>query len=109
MDDTMHDHEGPGTHIWLRYATQYSWNGRNHTVEMSVPVPVGADAETRAQLFREAETGMRQLIGYVESRMPEIVQHTQKAQGTKTTQVMPGAPTTPPPAAGHSPTQRPPN
>ena len=109
MDDTMHDHEGPGTHIWLRYATQYSWNGRNHTIEMSVPVPVGADAETRAQLFREAETGMRQLIGYVESHMPEIVQHTQKAQGTKTTQVMPGAPTTPPPAAGQAPSQRPPN
>ena len=37
-------------YIWLRYTTQFSAGGRTHTIEMGVPVPVGASAEMREQL-----------------------------------------------------------
>ena len=72
-----------GPYIWLRYATQYTKDGQTRTVEMSVPIPVGASAETRERLIREAEAGMSQLSSHVEQR------GTQRAQNPPTTQ---GAP-----------------
>ena len=57
----MDNLDGTGQHIWLRYSTQYSKDGRTHTIEMGIPVPVGASAETREKLLREAEMGMSQL------------------------------------------------
>ncbi len=68
-----------GPYIWLRYATQYTKDGRTHTVEMSIPVPLGANAETREQLFREAEVSMRQLVNHVEQRVPQLSQSAQPA------------------------------
>src|SRR6516165_2501723 len=60
--------------IWLRYTTQFSVGGRTHTIEMGIPVPVGASAETREQLIREAEMGMEQLTRRVESRVAQVLQ-----------------------------------
>ena len=56
-------------YIWLRYATQYIIDGHTHAVEMSIPVPVGASPETRAQLIREAEEGMEQLSAHMKQRI----------------------------------------
>jgi len=61
-------------YIWLRYTTQFSAGGRTHTIEMGIPVPLGASAETREQLIREAEMGMEQLTRRVESRVAQILQ-----------------------------------
>jgi len=61
-------------YIWLRYTTQFNVGGRTHTIEMGVPVPVGASAETREQLIREAEIGMEQLTRRVENRVAQISQ-----------------------------------
>ena len=61
-------------HIWLRYTTQFSAGGRTHTIEMGIPMPLGASAETREQLIREAEMGMEQLTRRVESRVAQILQ-----------------------------------
>jgi hypothetical protein len=61
-------------YIWLRYTTQFTVGGRTHTIEMGVPVPVGASAEMREQLIREAETGMEQLTRRVENRVAQIAQ-----------------------------------
>lgn len=61
-------------YIWLRYTTQFNAGGRTHTLEMGVPVPVGASAETREQLIREAEIGMEQLARRVEHRAAQIAQ-----------------------------------
>jgi hypothetical protein len=76
--------EGTGEHphIWLRYATQFTTAGRTHTIEMGIPVPVGATAEMRAQLIREAEVGMDQLSSYVESRVTQMLQRNQRPQST---------------------------
>src|SRR6266436_2544817 len=61
-------------YIWLRYTTQFSAGGRTHTIEMGIPVPVGASAELREQLIREAESGMEQLTRHVENRVMQMLQ-----------------------------------
>jgi hypothetical protein len=70
----MENQDGTGQYIWLRYATQYSKDGRTHTVEMGIPVPLGASAEARAQLLREAESGMSQLVQHVEQRVSRALE-----------------------------------
>ncbi len=72
-------------YIWLRYSTQFTTGGRTHTIEMEVPVPVGASAELREQLIREAEANMEHLYRRVEARArgqrpPESVQRSSAAQ-----------------------------
>ncbi len=71
MDGTTGKPDGAGTHIWLRYATQFTVGERTHTIEMGIPVPIGASAETRERLFREAEAGIDQLASHVESRVAQ--------------------------------------
>lgn len=66
-------------YIWLRYTTQFSVGGRTHTIEMGVPVPVGASAEMREQLIREAEIGMEQLTRHVEHRVAQIAQRSTRS------------------------------
>jgi hypothetical protein len=61
-------------YIWLRYTTQFSAGGRTHTIEMGIPVPLGASAEMREQLIREAEMGMEHLTRRVENRVAQILQ-----------------------------------
>ena len=60
------DHDGQ--YIWLRYSTQFTRGGQPHTIEMEIPVPVGASAEQREQLIREAEAGIEQLYRQIEKR-----------------------------------------
>ncbi len=60
--------------IWLRYTTQFTTGGRTHSIEMGIPVPVGASAEMREQLIREAESGMDQLTRHVENRVAQMMQ-----------------------------------
>ena len=74
MDGTTGKQDGAGTHIWLRYATQFTVGERTHTIEMGIPVPIGASAETRERLFREAEAGIDQLASHVESRVAQVQQ-----------------------------------
>ncbi len=61
-------------YIWLRYTTQFTTGGRTHSIEMGIPVPVGASAEMREQLIREAESGMEQLTRHVENRVMQMLQ-----------------------------------
>src|ERR1700730_11820125 len=67
-------------YIWLRYSTQFTTGGRTHTIEMGVPMPLGASAETREQLLREAEAGMSQLSSHVEQRVSQVMQRAQPSQ-----------------------------
>jgi hypothetical protein len=87
MNKEMNKPEGTGgagdhPYIWLRYATQFSSGGRTHTIEMGIPVPLGASAEMRAQLIREAEAGMNQLTSHVESRVNQVLQRNARPQST---------------------------
>ena len=74
MDGTTGKPDGAGTHIWLRYATQFTVGERTHTIEMGIPVPIGASAEARERLFREAEAGIDQLASHIESRVAQVQQ-----------------------------------
>jgi len=73
-------------YIWLRYTTQFNVGGRTHTIEMGVPVPVGASAEMREQLIREAEIGMEQLTRRVENRVAQITQRNTRPPEPQRTQ-----------------------
>jgi hypothetical protein len=101
--------EETGTHIWLRYATQFSSGGRSYTIEMGIPVPLGATAETREKLIREAEAGMEQLSTHVEKHITKVAQRVQPGEGKKGTSQPPRsvppkpASQPPPPAAGPAP------
>ncbi len=66
MDDAKQRIDTTGDHIWLRYATQFTANGRARTIEMSIPVPLGASQQQREALLHEAEAGMLQLSNHVE-------------------------------------------
>src|SRR5579875_2552344 len=66
MDDTMHRRDGE--YIWLRYSTQFTTGERSHSIEIGIPVPIGASAEQRERLLHEAEAGMSQLASHVENR-----------------------------------------
>src|SRR5579864_4759670 len=70
------DHDGQ--YIWLRYSTQFTRGGQPHTIEMGIPVPLGASAEQREQLIREAEAGMEQLSRRVEGRVAQLLQRNQR-------------------------------
>lgn len=73
----MNHLDATGPSIWLRYAKQYSKDGQTHTIEMSIPVPLGASAEQREALIREAEAGMNQLVsrfGHPVSQTPQRIQ-----------------------------------
>ncbi|GCE04416.1 hypothetical protein [Dictyobacter aurantiacus] len=93
MDGNSKKQEESGPYIWLRYASQYTKDGRTHTVEMNVPVPLGASTEEREQLFNEAEEGMQQLVTYMDQRSPQGA----RAQVTRSTP-QPQAKTKPVPA-----------
>src|SRR5258707_11120604 len=73
-------------YIWLRYTTQFTTGGRTHTIEMGIPIPVGASAEVREQLIREAEMGMEQLSRGVESRVSQRLQRSSRPPETVRTQ-----------------------
>ncbi|MBV9616793.1 MAG: hypothetical protein JO031_15170 [Ktedonobacteraceae bacterium] len=70
-----------GEYIWLRYGTQLTANGRSYTIEMNVPMPIGASEETREQLLREADAGMNQVANHVENRVAQLLQRVQPMQG----------------------------
>jgi len=79
---------GPGSaydasYIWLRYSTQFTTSGRTHTIEMNVPVPVGASAEQREQLIREAEAGIEQLYRQIERRATQRNQRSPEIGATQ--------------------------
>src|SRR5438552_5199955 len=106
MQEVLMDNRGkkfndsgePGEYIWLRYGTQLTANGRTYTVEMSVPMPIGASEETREQLLLEADAGMTQVANHVEKRVAQLLQRVQ-TQGK--------VPSPAPPAAHPTPQPRP--
>jgi hypothetical protein len=80
MDSRKQKLEGAGEHIWLHYATQFIAHGRTYTLEVSIPMPIGASAELREQLLNEADVGMNQLASHVEGRASQILQQAQPVQ-----------------------------
>lgn len=81
MDGRKNMMEGAGDSIWLRYSTSITIAGRTRTIEIGIPMPIGADEDEREQLLREADEGMNQLTGHVENRIAQMLQRVQPTQG----------------------------
>ncbi len=115
MDSRKNTLEGAGDYIWLRYSTNLTIAGRDHTIEMGIPMPIGADEETREQLLREADAGMTQLASHVENRVAQMLQRVQPTQGTipapqptaKPSVTPPPRPISRPPTSAPQPTAQP--
>src|SRR5258708_36976649 len=107
MDGTTGRPDGIGSFIWLRFNTLFQVGGLTDTIEIGVPVPLGAREETRERLFREATAGMDQLAKHVESHAARV-QHTRQRGSTVPAAKLPAAPPSIPAAAGHGTGPRPP-
>ncbi|MGH2493254.1 MAG: hypothetical protein ACRDIV_00955 [Ktedonobacteraceae bacterium] len=85
----MHRSRQAGEHdtayFRLRYSTQFTIGGRPHTIEMEIPVPVGASAEQREQLMREAEASIEQLYRQIEKRGSQRTQQSAEVSRSQET------------------------
>ena len=108
MDGRKHAQEGAGDYIWLRYSTSITIAGRPRTIEIGIPMPIGADEEEREQLLREADAGMNQLTGHVENRIAQMLQRVQPTQGNIPAPTPTAKPSvSPPPRAASRPASAP--
>jgi len=108
MDGRKNMLEGAGDSIWLRYSTSITIAGRTRTIEIGIPMPIGADEEEREQLLREADEGMNQLTGHVENRIAQMLQRVQPTQGNIPTPTPTAKPSVaPPPRAMSRPVSAP--
>jgi hypothetical protein len=98
MDGTTGRPDGAGSYIWLRYTTQFQVGERINTIEIGIPVPLGASEETRERLFREATAGMDHLAKHVESHAARV-QHARQRGSTVPAAKPPAAPPSSIPAA----------
>ena len=108
MDGNRGKPDGAGSYIWLRYATQFKVGDRLQTIEMGVPVPLGASAEERERLFREAEVGLEQLANRVENRVGQVTQNAQVTTRNQPGPIVTPTPKTTVPPATASPSTPPP-
>jgi hypothetical protein len=75
--------DGIGSHIWLHHTMQIKVGERMHTIEMDIPIPVGASADMREQLLDEAESNMEELASRIENRAPRKIARNQPSQTDK--------------------------
>src|SRR5881227_1038608 len=75
--------DGTGSHIWLHHTMQVRVGERTHTIEMDIPIPIGASADMREQLLNEAESSMEELASRVENREPLKVTRSQPTQADR--------------------------
>lgn len=72
MDERIGRRDVGGSYIWLRHTMQVNSGKRVHTLYVDIPVPIGASAEVRERLIREAEAGIEQLADHVEGQMMQV-------------------------------------
>ncbi len=94
MDSPSNMSEGTEKYIWLRYTTQFTMDARTHTIEMGIPMPLGASAETRELLLCEAEAGMDQLAHHVEQRIDQMLGSTRTRRPAPPQSPLPSKPAT---------------
>lgn len=75
--------DGTGSHIWLHHTMQVRVGERTHTIEMDIPIPIGASAAMREQLLNEAESSMEELASRIENREPRKVTRSQPTQADR--------------------------
>jgi hypothetical protein len=97
-----------GQYIRLRYSMQLIRGGQPHIIEVEVAVPVGASAEERDQLIREAEANLEQMYRQIERRSAGRVQQPPEASRPQATPAQAAShptPSTTPPRTPAQPMQ----
>src|SRR5437588_8597960 len=79
--------DGTGSHIWLHHTMQVRVGERTHTIEMDIPIPIGASADIREQLLNEAESSMEELASRIENREPLKVTRSQPPQADRASSI----------------------
>lgn len=102
--------ERDGEHLWLRQAVTFTADGQTRTLEIGVPVRLGASPEEIEALLGEADAGMARLTAHLDARIAHALGHPMPvpASATQTSAPSPAvahpaieqpAPATPPAAA----------
>jgi hypothetical protein len=65
------DHDGD--HIWLRQTAQLTLGEQQRTVEIAIPVRVGASADEIERLLEQADAGMDRLTQHLDRRIASLV------------------------------------
>ncbi|MGH2514796.1 MAG: hypothetical protein ACRDHP_03995 [Ktedonobacterales bacterium] len=65
--------ERDGEHIWLRQSVTFTANGQTRTVEMAIPLHLGASAEDVERLLAEAEAGMQRLSARLDGQVSALL------------------------------------
>jgi hypothetical protein len=68
------------SYIWLHHSMRITVGERTHAIEIEIPIPVGASAETREQLLNEAEASMEELAQRIQNGAPRKLSRSQPSQ-----------------------------
>jgi hypothetical protein len=67
--------ERDGEHLWLRQAVTFTADGQTRTLEIGVPVRLGASPEEIEALLGEADGGMARLTAHLDARIAAALGH----------------------------------
>lgn len=68
----MRNDERAGEHIWLRQAVRFTVGDQRRTLEIAIPVPVGAPTDEIERLLRQASEGMERLTRHLDDRVAAL-------------------------------------
>ncbi|HEU5441691.1 MAG TPA: hypothetical protein VFU88_20580 [Ktedonobacterales bacterium] len=67
--------ERDGEHLWLRQAVTFTADGQTRTLEIGVPVRLGASPEEIEAMLGEADGGMTRLTAHLDARIAAALGH----------------------------------
>ncbi|HEY6409151.1 MAG TPA: hypothetical protein VIY29_16950 [Ktedonobacteraceae bacterium] len=70
----------PDSHIRLRHSMRITVGEQAHTIEIEIPIPVGASADSREQLLNEAEVSLEELAQRIQHGAPRKPSRSQPPQ-----------------------------
>ena len=84
-------------HIWLRQSVVFTRDGRTRTLEIAIPLRLGATAEEIESLLREADDGMDRLSWHLDARVAALLgEATPPREDVVASAPQPAAPEAPP-------------
>jgi hypothetical protein len=98
-----------GAHIWLRQSVTFTANDQTRTVEIAIPLPLGAAPDEIEALLADAGAGMDRLTRHLDARVAALLAGTAESAPTPAVPaVTPTAPAVIAPAATVEPAPPPP-
>jgi hypothetical protein len=100
----MANDERDANHIWLRQSVRFSEGGRERTIEIALPLPLGATPPEVERLLAEADAGMARLSQHLERQVATALRDGTTAPAAAFASTTPAAT---PAAAGNVPAPAP--